>query len=257
MKAILFIILYWGSYCSVYSQLPTANFSASENYVCPSTCVNFINQSINATSYQWIFQGGTPATSTNMNPSSVCYLTPGNFDVTLIATNSLGSDTLIIQNCISVYPYSPSLGMYQVGDSLIVNSGFVSYQWYLNGSLIPGATDSVYLGSISGNYYASGIDSNGCEVSTIIFWVWLDVKESETKLFISPNPVNEELIIGGIKLAEATEVKIYNALGLVVKSEIICCQFQININLSDLPPGMYFVDIKNLSRYHREKVIKR
>lgn len=41
---------------------------------------------------QWVFEGGIPATSTDPNPL-VFYTTSGTFDVTLTATNPLGTDT--------------------------------------------------------------------------------------------------------------------------------------------------------------------
>lgn len=41
---------------------------------------------------QWVFEGGIPATSTDPDPL-VFYTTSGTFDVTLTATNPLGTDT--------------------------------------------------------------------------------------------------------------------------------------------------------------------
>ncbi len=76
------------------SPTPTANFTGSPTTVCAGDQVTFNNTSISGASYQWSFQGGTPATSTLQNPT-VTYSTSGTYDVTLIATNSFGSDTLI------------------------------------------------------------------------------------------------------------------------------------------------------------------
>ncbi|MBK8082033.1 MAG: PKD domain-containing protein [Saprospiraceae bacterium] len=82
---------------------PVAGFTTSNS---PNGCavytVNFVNQSLNnPTSLLWTFEGGNPSTSTENNPS-VSYSLPGNYDATLIATNSVGSDTLSIQNYISI-----------------------------------------------------------------------------------------------------------------------------------------------------------
>lgn len=50
---------------------------------------------------QWIFEGGNPATSTATNPT-VTYATPGKYKVTLIVSNSFGTDTVVKENYIEV-----------------------------------------------------------------------------------------------------------------------------------------------------------
>lgn len=72
---------------------PTADFIASNAYSCPSYTVQFTDISVGpATSWNWTFQGGTPATSTDQNPV-VTYSAPGTYDVTLAVTNSMGNAT--------------------------------------------------------------------------------------------------------------------------------------------------------------------
>ena len=45
-------------------QPPTADFTAEETEVCKDGPVEFLDQSVNATSWLWTFEGGDPATST-------------------------------------------------------------------------------------------------------------------------------------------------------------------------------------------------
>lgn len=72
---------------------PTADFTADVTTVTVGGTVNFTDLSIdNPASWSWSFDGGTPATSTNQNPS-VVYNTAGTYQVVLTATNSYGSDT--------------------------------------------------------------------------------------------------------------------------------------------------------------------
>ena len=127
--------------CALCNSMPVALFNAP-NHICPGTCTNFNNVSINATSYLWTFAGANPSTSTDVNPSNICYNTPGTYSVSLIATNANGSDTLTLNNFITVYPYPPPQGISQSGDTLFANQGASSYQWYHGGNLIPGSTDS-------------------------------------------------------------------------------------------------------------------
>ena len=64
--------------------------------------VNFTNQSANGVLYNWNFGDG--ATSTSANPSHT-YTTNGNFDVTLIVTNSVGcTDTLKRTGYVNIRP---------------------------------------------------------------------------------------------------------------------------------------------------------
>ena len=60
---------------------------------CVGTTVTFTDQSSGSpTAYLWSFPGGSPATSTARNPT-VTYAQPGTYDVTLRATNAVGSNT--------------------------------------------------------------------------------------------------------------------------------------------------------------------
>jgi subtilisin-like proprotein convertase family protein len=54
-----------------------------------------------AISWLWTFEGGTPATSTAQNPT-VTYTADGSYDVTLVATNTFGVDTITKPDYISV-----------------------------------------------------------------------------------------------------------------------------------------------------------
>jgi len=86
------------------ADVPTANFIASnKECVLLGSELEFTDLSSNfPTQWNWSFEGGDPNTSTERNPK-VTYSTPGTFNVTLIATNSIGpSVPLVIQNFITV-----------------------------------------------------------------------------------------------------------------------------------------------------------
>ena len=44
-------------------------------------------------SYLWSFPGGSPASSTSLNPGNITYSTPGNYIITLSVTNDCGTTT--------------------------------------------------------------------------------------------------------------------------------------------------------------------
>lgn len=73
---------------------PIANFYANQNVLCRPGYVNFIDASINnPTSWQWTFEGGTPATSNQKNPS-IYYETQGSYKVKLTVSNENGYNSL-------------------------------------------------------------------------------------------------------------------------------------------------------------------
>jgi PKD repeat protein len=84
----------------VYS--PIASFTASQVNIYTGEGVAFTDASANnPTSWNWVFEGGNPATSTAQNPT-VVYGAPGVFNVQLTVSNANGSDVLLKANYISV-----------------------------------------------------------------------------------------------------------------------------------------------------------
>ena len=88
--------------CGTASQPPVADFEADDQTIEEGDAVQFTDLSTNApTSRLWTFEGGTPATSTEQNPS-VTYATQGVYDVTLYVENADGNDTEIKTDYIQV-----------------------------------------------------------------------------------------------------------------------------------------------------------
>ncbi len=102
---ILFLTLVLG--CSDNSStdpLPEVevSFTASESSITVNESISFTDQSTgNPTSWEWTFEGGDPAVSTDQNPT-VSYGEPGLYDVTLRVTNSNSEDTQTFTDFIEV-----------------------------------------------------------------------------------------------------------------------------------------------------------
>ncbi len=86
---------------SVVTNLPIAGFTSSPFTGCDTLTVYFTNTTVNGTSYLWDFGDGT--TSTDVNPIHF-YSGAGSYNVTLIATNADGSDTLFVPNAVYINP---------------------------------------------------------------------------------------------------------------------------------------------------------
>ena len=81
---------------------PEAEFTSNIQEVPTNTGVNFLDLSkFEPSEWKWIFEGGTPAISTEQNPQNIIYENSGLFDVTLIATNTMGTDTILIEDFIN------------------------------------------------------------------------------------------------------------------------------------------------------------
>nr|MDJ0794125.1 GEVED domain-containing protein [Woeseiaceae bacterium] len=158
-------------------QLPDAEFTASPTTVAVGGSVQFTDQSSGTpTSWSWSFAGGTPATSSEQNPS-VTYTALGTYQVSLTATNGVGSNLETKSGYITVtdtpISYCDSSGgdqtyeyisRVQVGD-LDNSSTASSYSDFTNltASLTAGANASVTLTpGFNGDSYAE-------------FWrIWID-----------------------------------------------------------------------------------
>ena len=87
------------------SNTPYANFTADTLSGCPGFTAHFYDSTLHSpTSWLWRFPGGTPATSALQNPV-VTYNTPGMYhNVTLVATNAIGTDSVTKLSYIAVSP---------------------------------------------------------------------------------------------------------------------------------------------------------
>lgn len=90
-------------YCvSLTPAAPVAEFTSTSTTIDPGQSITFSDQSSNApTSWSWTFEGGTPSTSTDQNPT-VTYNATGTFNVSLTVSNSEGTDIITKTEYISV-----------------------------------------------------------------------------------------------------------------------------------------------------------
>jgi len=73
---------------------PVADFTANTTTIPEGGSINFTDLSANLpTSWDWVFTGGTPASSTVQNPTNIVYNTAGTYEVSLTVTNTAGTDT--------------------------------------------------------------------------------------------------------------------------------------------------------------------
>ena len=103
----------------------STDFSANKTNISIGESVNFMDISCsNAVSWQWTFEGGSPATSALQNPSNIVYNAGGSFFVKLVIFDGINSDSITKQNYITVSEeYLMTNGSFTTCSGLFYDSG--------------------------------------------------------------------------------------------------------------------------------------
>ena len=242
------------------SILPQANYSAPSNpTICETETVTFTNSSTNASTYFWIFENGSPATSTAINPT-VSYSFSGTFDVTLHAVE--GADTSTIVQTITVnVADEPQANFISNSPVFIPNTALfftntstnsTNYFWdFGDGNSSTDTNPWNNYGGV-GTYNVSLISMNAaCPNDTIIQVVSIvnnvDLAAFENnQLLIYPNPFVELIFIKGIELGLEYTIQIFDASGQRVYSKhLVAVTNLLELNdLNTLANGQYTLQIK-------------
>ncbi|OFX16949.1 MAG: hypothetical protein A2033_01310, partial [Bacteroidetes bacterium GWA2_31_9] len=117
---------------------PTPDFTASQNTFFPTGIVNFNDLSTGVvTNWSWSFPGGSPNSSTIQNPTGISYSTPGQYQVSLTATNTNGSATETktayikvlnpaVASCDTLSHFTGTPAMYFADGTLPHDTGYIS-----------------------------------------------------------------------------------------------------------------------------------
>lgn len=151
---------------------PLANFTANYTSICPLSQVNFTDHSSsNPTSWLWSI---TPATysfvnSTNQNSRNpvIQFTASGTYNISLTATNTYGSTTLVKSNYINVMnapakPVADDASFCDQGSALLTASGSTGqYKWWSlpTGGTLLGTSSSYTTPVVSQttSYYVEGL----------------------------------------------------------------------------------------------------
>ncbi len=142
--------------------------------------------------------------------------------------------------------------------TLTTTTTFSSYQWYLNGVLIEGATDQTYVPTIQGEYYCV-VTANNCLVtSNVIIAPFLSNSsfEGNNTIKLFPNPANDVITISFDGDFEEN-YSIINTLGqIVANGKEITNEKQIRISVSNLTTGNYILQMKINGIVEKIKFVK-
>ncbi|MFY9309471.1 MAG: T9SS type A sorting domain-containing protein [Bacteroidia bacterium] len=178
------------------SNLPFASFAADSLSGCPGLTVHFSDSTLNnPTSWQWTFPGGTPATSTQQNPT-VVYNTPGTFhDVKLVVTNINGVDSVskysyiaISQGAVPTITLNNNDSLCQGQNVALTASTGNTYKWYPTNQ-----ASQTINSSVTNTYSVTVTDALGCAVTS-----------QPVNIFVFPNPAVPTVTINGDTLVSSS-----------------------------------------------------
>jgi PKD repeat protein len=238
-------------------------FASSDTSVCEKFCIDFFDSTLNGpVSWQWYFPGGSPSSSTDQNPTHICYDDPGVYDVSLVTTNSGGAaDSVTYVNYITVNsnPFAPVITQTW---NILTSSAASSYQWYLNGDIIPGATDQSYEITEDGLYTVYVMNETGCESQSSFNAVLSGVEDLNANFSaaIYPNPSNGNFVfeLMGIENIGDVYLDVVNAIGQKVFSwdeTISTSHWKKEIDLTKVSTGTYLIEIKMQDQFITKKIL--
>ncbi len=245
---------------------PEAAISAEAQKICVGTSVTYhdVSQGL-VSSRTWTFEGGTPATSNEQNPT-VVYNSTGKYNVSLIVENSAGSDTIEMVDFIYVIDVPVAQFDYEIyGDSVqfVQESIFADeYRWDFGNGIVQNGIEPAIIYENSGRYTVELIASNICGSDTInkvidIITATKAIPQSAFQVY--PNPFNDRLTIRfSDKMNGKVQLSIMDMQGHTVKQVefILDSSRSRDLYTTDIAPGMYFLKLKNNGKIGYRKLIR-
>jgi hypothetical protein len=202
-------------------------------------------------------EGTTIVLNSNAGPYAVSYKWTRNGtllpDTTVSITTALSGDYVVIAKdifkcvatsekaTINVYATVVKPIITKIGMTL-TTGGYASYQWYRNGSAIPGANSRTYTLAFDGNYYVRVGSADGCintsDIMNIVNLGVVNVSENNMDVNIYPNPSQS---IVNIDAPIEVDVQIKDIQG----RKIFELKNAKQIDMSVYADGMYIFTVTN------------
>lgn len=229
---------------------PVATFTCSDTLLCEGKCITVVNTtSATLDSARWCVSGILIPSPLTITP--LCFANAGVYEVNLFVYNGSGADTASITITVKAAP-TPTIAM--SGDSLTVTTTYAAYQWYKNGSIIPGATSQKHKPTMPGDYEAKVTDTGGCTGMSAMYTVLSTTNTAlgQSVLSVSPNPNQGRFTLSGIvpSVSDGNELQIdiTDVTGRQVHSQMVnihAGNINEELSLKQLTAGIYLLHYSN------------
>ncbi len=233
----------FGNFISTYIQ-HLSIYTRSNAVICKGSDTTICGYATGgAPPYQYLWSNSSTSSCQTVSPVNTT-----NYSVTVTDANSgtATSSLTITVDSVAKPVITPS-------GSMLFSTAGISYQWNLNGNPISGATGQFYSPLTPGNYSVTVNYSNGCSATSDTYIV-TGINELSNSLYISvyPNPANDNLTI---ESSQNALIDITNIQGQLIKS-IATNSNKTNVDVSALPSGVYFVEVKTEKGVAVRKFVK-
>lgn len=126
----------------------------------------------------------------------------------------------------------------------LVSSVASSYQWYLDGTAIPGALGQGHAPVVNGNYTVETVDANGCTgLSAPYFFASAGLGEGrmDDRLLLHPQPARDLLLLSGAK--PGSTYRLYDLRGQLLMEGLVTDEPQ-QIHVGNLAVGLYVLELR-------------
>lgn len=194
--------------------------------------------------------------SNGQTAASVPLMSPGSYTVTVTDANGCS-----ITSVATINPLVINSVIAQSNDTLIVTptgSGW-TYQWSIDGNLITNSNFPYRKIQGNGAYSVKITAANGCEVTKIYTVTTTSILDVSQKLniVIVPNPSNGVFSVLLTGIYDEANIELLNIVGQRVYCiENIITTRKIEVNISQLPQGSYFLKIWNENGSTTRLIIK-
>jgi len=238
--------------------VPNSFFGYSAHSGCAPFEVQYIDQSQNnPTTWNWIFEGGEPATSNEQNPL-VTYATPGLYTVSLTVQNGQGSDALVLDDLIEVAGQPDATFNHIQTENVValeyLGTDYDSLHWDFGNGQTDNSLNPTVVYTVSGQYEIELIVFNACGSDTSSIVVEIEIVGTTDPLLddghwqLRPNPFQDILSLYGEPTIDGEmKVIVRDIAGRIISSTDL--QFSSGpvtkqLRTENLASGLYLVELR-------------
>ncbi|MFN0188808.1 MAG: T9SS type A sorting domain-containing protein, partial [Bacteroidia bacterium] len=225
--------------------------SATSTTFCLGDSMLLNGSNINGATYQWLQNGNTIMGATSLD----LYVS----QTGIYALNTINACGVSTSNTLQVNAASlPPTPVISSSNDTLVTMGGYSYAWYLNGTLIPGALDSIYIATTTGAYEVVITSIDSCSSLSLPFnYVAAGIISGPERniLNLFPNPAQDVLNFQ-VKETGFYSIEIMSPDGkMVMNTQQILEQRSVLHLSSSIENGAYLIRIRNEKSEYLQRFI--